>query len=114
MPRTPRSAPEQRGAATTLILLILRDRPSYGYELVREIRRRSQEMFNFAEGTIYPLLYGLEEDGSIVGSWDGDAGGRRRRVYRLTPAGRQLLKQRLDAWEHFALAMRTSLLAPKS
>jgi PadR family transcriptional regulator PadR len=99
----------QRGAATTLLLVILRDRPSYGYELVTEIRQRSREMFNFAEGTIYPLLYGLEADGAIEGSWDGKKGERRRRVYRLTPKGRKELARRLAAWEHFERAMRTAL-----
>jgi PadR family transcriptional regulator PadR len=99
----------QRGAATTLLLVILRDRPAHGYELVQEIRRRSRELFNFAEGTIYPLLYSLEADGAIEGSWAVREGERKRRVYRLTSKGRKELERRLSAWARYERAMRLSL-----
>jgi PadR family transcriptional regulator len=98
-----------RGAATTVLLLILRDTPSYGYELVQEIRRRSGEQFDFGEGTIYPLLYSLEEDGAIKGEWAPGVGERRRRVYRLTAKGRKELARRLAAWDRYEKGMKLAL-----
>ena len=95
-----------RGAATTLVLLILRDTPSYGYQLVQEIRRRSANMFAFGEGTIYPLLYSLEEDGSIAGRWKTALGGRRRKIYSLTPKGRKRLAAATAEWARFEKGMR--------
>lgn len=98
-----------RGAATTLILLVLKDGPSYGYQLVQDIKTRSAEAFDFPEGTIYPLLYGLEEDGMITGDWKPGTGERKRKVYRLTAAGRKELERRLSAWERYANGMRAAL-----
>lgn len=98
-----------RGAATTLVLLVLRDKPSYGYQIVQDIRARSAEAFDFPEGTIYPLLYGLEADGSIKGEWKPGSGDRKRKVYRLTPAGRKELERRVAAWEKYANGMKVAL-----
>jgi DNA-binding PadR family transcriptional regulator len=98
-----------RGAATTLILLVLKERPSYGYQIVQDIKARSAEAFDFPEGTIYPLLYGLEADGAIVGEWKAGTGDRKRKVYKLTAAGRKALESRLDAWERYAGAMKVAL-----
>lgn len=99
----------QRGAATALVLLVLRDSPSYGYQIVQEIRARSADAFDFPEGTIYPILHGLEKDGFIKGEWKEGIGDRKRRVYRLTAAGRKELERRLEAWHKYASAMRTAL-----
>lgn len=98
-----------RGAATTLVLLVLRDSPSYGYQIVQEIKARSAEAFDFPEGTIYPLLYGLEAEGSIKGEWKPGTGERKRKVYRLTAAGRKELDRRINAWEKYASGMKVAL-----
>lgn len=98
-----------RGAATALVLLVLRDKPSHGYELVEEIRRRSKDVFDFGEGTIYPLLYGLEKEGVIRGKWETVTGARRRRVYQLTATGQKHLEVRLAAWDRYQKGMRIAL-----
>lgn len=99
----------QRGAATTLVLLVLKDSPSYGYQIVQEIRARSAEAFDFPEGTIYPILYGLESEGAIKGEWKPGIGDRKRKVYRLTPQGRKELERRVEAWQKYASGMRVAL-----
>lgn len=99
----------QRGAATTLVLLVLRDAPSYGYQIVQEIRARSAAAFDFPEGTIYPILYGLESEGSIKGEWKPGVGDRQRKVYRLTAQGRKELERRIDAWQKYASGMKVAL-----
>lgn len=98
-----------RGAATALVLLILRDQPTHGYQLVQEIRRRSKDVFDFGEGTVYPLLYGLESDGIISGKWETVTGDRRRRIYSLTARGRKELEVRLAAWQRYERGMRLAL-----
>ncbi len=95
-----------RGAATTLVMLILGDTPCYGYQLVQEIRRRSASMFAFGEGTIYPLLYTLEDAGCIAGRWEAGTGGRPRKVYSLTPKGRKRLAAATAEWTRFEKGMR--------
>lgn len=99
----------QRGAATTLVLLVLKDSPSYGYQIVQEIRARSAEAFDFPEGTIYPILYGLESEGAIKGDWKPGIGDRKRKVYRLTAQGRKELERRVEAWQKYASGMRVAL-----
>jgi PadR family transcriptional regulator, regulatory protein PadR len=98
-----------RGAATTLILQVISEAPSYGYQIAQDIKSRSAEAFDFPEGTIYPLLYRLEEDGSIKGDWRPGTGDRQRKVYRLTPQGRKELERRRQAWEKYANGMRVAL-----
>jgi PadR family transcriptional regulator, regulatory protein PadR len=98
-----------RGAATTLILVILGEQPSYGYQLVQEISRRSTQLLEFGEGTIYPLLYSLESGGSVKGAWGQGSGERKRRVYALTAKGRKELKRRLASWQRYEAGMRAAL-----
>jgi DNA-binding PadR family transcriptional regulator len=101
-----------RGAATLLILLVLRDTPCHGYRLVEELRRRSGEVFDFPEGTLYPLLHGLEREGAIRSEWRGGAAGRPRKIYRLTPGGLQELERRLAAWQKFSAGVEFALQGP--
>jgi len=98
-----------RGAATTLILVVLAEQPSYGYQLVQEITRRSKQLLAFGEGTIYPLLYSLESSGMIRGSWGEGTGARKRRIYDLTSKGKKELKRRLASWERYEAGMRAAL-----
>jgi PadR family transcriptional regulator PadR len=98
-----------RGVATTLVLLILRDGPSYGYDLVQQMSARSNHLLTFGEGTVYPLLYSLEQQEMVSGSWQQPPGGRRRRMYRLTAAGRRELTRRLADWHRFEQGMRHAL-----
>lgn len=98
-----------RGAATTLILVILGERPSYGYQIVQEIARRSKNILEFGEGTVYPLLYSLESQGVVKGTWVAGTGDRKRRSYQLTAKGKKELARRVAAWEQYERGMRTAL-----
>ena len=74
-----------KGTTETLILAVLRDAPSHGYKLVERLRQRSEGIFELGEGTLYPLLYKLEDKGLISGKWEAGSGERRKRVYHITP-----------------------------
>jgi PadR family transcriptional regulator len=90
-----------------LLLSVLRDEPKHGYGLVEAVRTRSDGVFDFAEGTVYPALYRLERQGLVESSWE--SGPRRRRVYRLTRRGASELRRERAAWERYVDAMRTAL-----
>jgi DNA-binding PadR family transcriptional regulator len=94
-----------KGAATTLILSVLEREPMHGYQLVATIRGGSDGIFDFSEGTIYPLLYGLEEKGLLRSAWVAPEGERRRKVYSLTAVGRRALGRRRKQWGLVARGM---------
>ena len=96
-----------KGNTTVFILSILREGPSHGYAIYCEIARRSNNVLNFKQGTVYPLLHVLEEDKLIASEWQETAPGnkRRRRVYTITEKGLRELNDRLDAWRVFSQAM---------
>ncbi len=84
-----------------LILAALRDGPRHGYQLALDIEERSGGAFGFQHGTLYPILHKLESSGLIRGSWDAEGGGRRRKSYALTAAGRRYAARQLDGWRDF-------------
>jgi PadR family transcriptional regulator PadR len=96
----------KKGSAELLILSLLEARPRHGYELSKLIETRSGGTITFRVASLYPLLYRLEQRGWIHGRWVEKAGQRRRRYYRLTPAGAQMLASQRDTWREFVEAMR--------
>src|SRR5690242_1914800 len=98
-----------KGNTPTLVMAVLRDGPLHGYGIAREIERRSANALRFKEGTLYPALHGLERVGWVVGEWEMQAGGRKRKIYTLTPAGRTELERRTRTWNAFATAIQSIL-----
>jgi transcriptional regulator len=96
----------KRGSAELLILSLLEARPRHGYELGKLIRTRSRGQLTFHIDSLYPLLYRLEERGWIKGAWVEKPDERRRRFYKLTAEGRQVLAQQRKAWTTFVGAVR--------
>jgi len=96
----------KKGSAELLILSLLEARPRHGYEISQLIDSRSDGALTFNIASFYPLLYRLEKRGWIQGRWVEKAGQRRRRYYRLTPAGRQVLEQQRNSWLKFVAAMQ--------
>jgi len=95
----------KKGSAELLILSLAQDRPRHGYEIARLIEMRSGGALRFNVASLYPLLYRLEKRGWIRGRWVEKAGQRRRRFYRLTPAGRKVLAAQRRGWKQFVEAI---------
>jgi PadR family transcriptional regulator PadR len=95
----------KKGSAELLILSLVEARPRHGYEISKLIEERSGGRVKFKVGSLYPLLYRLEERGWIVGKWIEKAGERRRRFYRLTAEGKQVLAAQRDNWREFVDAI---------
>lgn len=97
-----------KGSLNLLILHTLSCGALHGYEILRRIRQQSGEVLDFTEGTLYPTLHSLEEQGLIEASVTVE-NGRRRRCYALTPAGESALQEERAAWERYARAINDVL-----
>ena len=96
------------GNLASVIMAILADRANYGYAIVTEAERRTDGRLRIRQNALYPALHKLEAEGMILGEWR-EAGGRRRRYYRLTPRGRKELERKLARWREFAGTMNAAL-----
>jgi DNA-binding PadR family transcriptional regulator len=105
-----RDAQALKGHLDVLLLAALGDGPRHGYAVREALRERSAGRFDLPTGTVYPALHRLESAGLIEGAWDV-VGGRRRRVYRMTPAGRRRLEGDRARWHAFAGTI-TEMLGP--
>ena len=94
----------KKGSAELLILSLLEARARHGYEISKLIEQRSEGVLRFHVASLYPLLYRLERRGWVKGEWE-PAGGRRRRFYRLTHAGRKILAEQRSRWRAFSGAV---------
>ena len=95
-----------RGNTDPMLLFLIQEHgESYGYRLIREIEQRSRGFFRFKEGTVYPALRKLENEGLIQGSWKRLSSGQERRYYRITARGREVLRKKLAMWQNFNSAM---------
>jgi len=96
----------KRGSTELLILSLIEYRPRHGYEISKLIEDRSNGVLTFHVASFYPLLYRLERRGLIAGRWVEQAGQRRRRYYKLTAAGKQMLKAQRSTWRDFVDAIQ--------
>ena len=95
----------RKGSAEILILASLEDGQLHGYDIAREITRKSGGLLTFHVASLYPLLYKLEDRKSIQGRWVEKAGQRRRRYYKLTADGRRTLAAQRGRWSAFVDAL---------
>jgi DNA-binding PadR family transcriptional regulator len=99
-----------KGHLDGILLAVLEPGPRHGYAIMEALRVRSGGQVDLPTGTVYPALHRLERAGLVEASWSA-AGGRRRRVYQLTPAGRRTLDTERSTWRDFSAAV-TTLLEP--
>ena len=104
----------KKGVLEMLVLRLLAAQPAHGYALIVRLRAASCEQLDLKEGTLYPILYRLEEEGCITSAWDspdGRAGVGKvpRRVYTVTDAGRAALAQQTEIWRQFAACVEQVL-----
>ena len=99
-----------RGNTEALLLFMVSEMENaYGYQLIKEIGKRSQGFFNFKEGTVYPTLRKMENKGLLKGRWQEMPSGQERRYYGLTEKGREELGTKLAMWQSFSDAMNLIL-----
>ncbi len=97
-----------RGHLDLLVLEVLARGPGHGYAIISELRDRSDGVLDLKEGSLYPALHRLEDVGLLASEWQPVAG-RRRRIYRITPAGRKALTAERAGWRSLVAAVEAVL-----
>ena len=93
-------------SATPLVLAILSEGDSYGYAIIKRVGEVSSGELRWTDGMVYPLLHRLERRGLVEAVWGRSETGRRRKYYRLTPAGTEHLARQRRQWQLVDLALR--------
>lgn len=90
----------KKGVLDMLVLRLLCSEPKYGYQIIQELKEKSQGVFILKDGTLYPVLYRLEDDGFVKSRWS-EACGKQvpRKYYEITAEGIEAMKQIEDVWK---------------
>lgn len=94
-----------KGSTSIMILSLLNRKDMYGYQMIQEIKAMSDSTFELKEGTLYPLLHGLENEAAIKSYWYDTEDGRRRKYYGITDEGRTLLMEKKREWSFYVEAV---------
>lgn len=92
-----------------LVLTLLSGEDMYGYQIITELEKRSQNVFEMKEGTLYPVLHGLWKAGAVESYETETPGGRKRKYYHLTKKGRELLQSEAQEWRTYAQGVEAVL-----
>ena len=88
-----------------LVLSLLAGEDMYGYQMILELARRSNHTFDMKEGTLYPVLHGLEQQGYLEAYRQEAPTGRERKYYHLTRKGQGALREEEQAWRRYSGAV---------
>ena len=87
-----------KGSTSILILSVLADEEMYGYKIAQALKDRSEKIFEFKQGTLYPMLHALENEKAIESYWE-NVDNKMRKYYKITDAGRKLLAEKTAEWQ---------------
>ena len=94
-----------QGTLDMLILKVLATGAAHGYGIAQRIEQASDEMLKIEEGSLYPALYRLEEQGWVEAEWGASENNRRAKFYRLTAMGRKQLTAETSSWARLCEAI---------
>jgi PadR family transcriptional regulator PadR len=92
-----------KGLIDPIILNTINQMPMYGYQIIRELEKRTGGLLKLNSGTVYPALLRLEKNGLVTSFWDKAVQQRNRRYYQITEQGRQFMRKRLSQWHEFCI-----------
>lgn len=97
----------KKGVLDMLVLKLLEKEQKYGYQLISELKESSGELFILKEGTLYPILYRLEDDGLVESNWSSPKGKQMaRKYYRITEKGKTALAEIAQLWIKMSYGVR--------
>lgn len=99
----------RRGTLELLLLRLLSEEPMYGYRLISELEERSEGELPVNEGTLYPILYRLEDQGYITPTWRQRERGVPRKYYQVTEEGHRCLEELEAEWRSFSTTVNRVL-----
>ena len=94
-----------QGTLDLLVLKILALGPTHGWDISQRIQQISQDVLKVNQGSLYPSLHRLEQQGWISSEWGTSDNNRKAKFYRLTAAGRRQLAAETESWERFSGAI---------
>ena len=97
-----------KGSTATLVLSVLKGKDMYGYVIIKEIALRSEQVFELKEGTLYPILHALEQEGCLESYWE-EFENRKRKYYHLTRKGEKRLKASTEEFAAYTTAVKRVL-----
>lgn len=97
-----------KGSTTMMILNLLVEANMYGYEMIKTLSQRSENVFELKEGTLYPILHSLEENNFITSYWD-ESTGKKRKYYSITKEGKKHLQAKKEEWRVFSSGINAVL-----
>jgi PadR family transcriptional regulator PadR len=100
-----------KGDLEALVLGVLQDRSAHGYDIAKRIAAETDRLVTVGEGQLYPTLHRMEDNGLISAEWVPQAGKPARKVYEITPKGREELTRHRGAWEKLASGIGSILAA---
>jgi PadR family transcriptional regulator, regulatory protein PadR len=109
MPNSRPTVDALRGSLDLLVLKTLSLSPMHGWGISQRVQQLSSGEFAMNQGSLYPALQRLEQDGLIASDWGVTDNNRQARYYRITPAGRRRLGKEVDNWNRFAAALEAVL-----
>lgn len=93
----------KKGVLEMLVLKLLEQEEKYGYQMIRELSEKSGGLFDLKEGTLYPILYRLEDESLVISRWSEPKGKEvSRKYYAITEKGRQTIVELNDLWARFS------------
>jgi PadR family transcriptional regulator PadR len=93
-------------SSTPIVLAILAEKDSYGYEILKRVREVSGGRMEWTDGMLYPVLHRLERLGHVEARWETADTGRRRKYYSITPRGRTQLLEERKQWNAVDATLR--------
>lgn len=96
----------KKGVLDMLVLKLLELEPKYGYQLISEMKEKSKDIFVLKEGTLYPVLYRLEDEQLVESRWSEPEGKQvPRKYYMITDKGRDTLSEIARSWNQISLGI---------
>lgn len=93
----------KKGVLDLLVLKLLEEKPKYGYQLIQELKEKSEETFLLKDGTLYPVLYRLEDEKFIESHWSNAEGKQvPRKYYEITEQGKKGLNEIYETWKRIS------------
>lgn len=96
-----------KGSTSILVLSLLSREDMYGYQITRVLKEETDSVFEMKEGTLYPLLHGLENEGAIESYWKDAQNGKKRKYYHITKKGMGLLEEKRVEWTQYSKAVNS-------
>ena len=88
-----------KGSIDILILSLIAQKDMYGFEIIKNLKARSNNTYSMSEGTLYPALQRLEQKELLKSYWGDSETGGRRKYYNITETGKKELIKKMDEWD---------------